>query len=536
MKSFKFEDPLVLLAVVILPIVIFLSVIGLIAFEKAVANKTEYVTILSTNDVHGRLEPFSYRNKKGLVGGIARRAALIERIENSNKNVITMDAGDIAQGTLFYNAFSGIPDVNLMHEAGYDIATLGNHEFDKGLKNVKNILKQAKIPFVCANIRFTKDHELQSLVKPYIIESEHGLKIAVIGLIAPNLKTLVNNLKDVEVLDPVETTREMVKQVNSNVDMIIVLSHMGIYQDIKLAEKVPEIDVIVGGHTHTLLKHPKVFNKTGDKTLVIQDGEFGVNLSRLDVSIKHKKLQNYYYSLIPVNKEIVADSHIKSEVAVLAQKLDKYKNYKVGEIAFTIGEKGEQIKSHLLKAGSLLTEAVKYRFPDVDIVLQNSGGIRLQKCIGPGIVSLADILDLYPFENSVVIFDLKGKDLKSVLETSSRKYPYGNEGFLQSLGLEYTINSTKVHQVLSSDGTKIIKKGQRVSNIKINGKPLENDKYYKIAVNDYMFNGGNGYSQFKKAVNTNKTGVMIQDLVINYIKKNSPVSVQVKDKINISKR
>ncbi len=533
MKDSKLENPLVVLTVVILPMIILLSLAGLIYFEKAIVNKTQYITILNTNDVHGRLEPFSYKNKKGLVGGLARRAALIKSIEGSNKNVITVDSGDFAQGTLFFNLFSGIPDVKLMKEAGYNIATLGNHEFDKGLKGVKNILEHAKYPFVCANIRFTKDQELQSLVKPYIIESEHGLKIAVIGLIAPDLKTLVNNLKNVEVLDPVKTTRNIVKEVNSRADLIMVLSHMGISKDIILAEKVPEIDVIVGGHSHTLLKHPKIFNKTGDKTLVIQDGEFGVNLGRLDISIKNKVIQNYYYNLIPVNGEIIGDTNIKNEIKVLSKKIEKYKNEKVGELAFTIGKKGEHINSELLKAGSLLTEAIKHQFPDVDIVLQNSGGIRIQKRINPGMISLADILSLYPFKNSVVIFELKGKDLKSVLETSSRKYPYENEGFLQSLGLEYTIDPAKAHQVLSNDGTKIIKKGQRVSNIKINGKPLENDKYYKIALNDYVFNGGNGYSQFKKAVNVNKTGMMIQDLVVNYIKKNSPVSAEVKDKINL---
>lgn len=528
MKKYTYRGSILIIIVIVL-----LSFGGYSYYEENFADRTEYITILHTNDVHGRLEPFMYKDKKELVGGMARRATLIKSIEMSNNNVITVDAGDFAQGTLFFNLFEGIPDVKLMHQAGYDVVTLGNHEFDKGLAATKAMLKQSKIRFITANIRFSSDKELQKIVKPYILEDYNGVKVAIIGLIAKNLKTLVNKLEGVEVLDPVEITKEIVQKINSRADLIVVISHMGVNDDINLAENIPEIDVIIGGHSHTLIKQPKVFHKKTDKTLLLQGGEFGVQLGRLDISVKNKEIQHYYYNLIPVNYDIKADSEIQKEINLLSEQIKKFKSEKAGELLTAIGEEKKNVRKALLKQGSLVTDAIKYSFPDVDIVLQNAGGVRLNRVIRPGPVSFADILELYPFENTVVLLELKGSDLKSVLETSSRLYPGSNGGFLQSRGLEYTINTAKPAQILSDNGSKIIKEGSRVSGIKIKGEPLQSNKLYKIAINDYMYNGGNGYSQFKRGTNVIDTGVLVQDAIVAFLREKSPVSLEVRDKIHI---
>lgn len=494
-----------------------------------------YITILHTNDVHGRLEPFKYKDGKELVGGLARRAGLISAIEAANKNVITLDAGDFAQGTMFYNLFGGEPDVSMMHTAGYDAGTLGNHEFDKGLHNLKNIIKSSAYPFVAANIRFTNDTELQSLVKPYIIRNQHGLKTAIIGLVPKELKTLVNVSEGIEVLDPIETTRKIVEEVNPKVGLIIVVAHQGLEEDIKLAESVPEIDVIVGGHSHTLLRKPKVLNMTGDKTVIVQTGEFGQYVGRLDLKVRGKKIWDYYYQLIPVNNDAPYNStnkKISERISEYAEKVRDYGKESAGQLAITIGNEGEKVKTELTVTGGLVTEAIKHRFPQVDVVLQNSGGIRLRRTVGPGEITVADVMELYPFENQIVILELKGSDLKSVLEHSARVYPRPNDAFLQSVGLEYTIDSAKTSQKLSDDGLTILSEGNRVLDVKIGGVPLDNDKYYKVAVNDYIYNGGNGFSQFKNAANVTNTGLLVYDVICDYVKQNSPVSVEVKDKIN----
>ncbi len=509
-------------------IIIFISAGGLVYYEINSENKAEYLTILHTNDVHGRLEPIEYKDHKGLVGGIARRAKIIKDIKNTNNNVMVVDAGDFAQGTLFFNFFDGIPDAKLMNQIGYDVAIPGNHEFDKKLDTAKKIIKNAEFPFVCANIAFTEDEELQKLIRPYIIKNYNGLKVAVSGILTEDLKTLVNNLDGVEVFNATDTAKNIVEELSSKADLIIFLTHMGSSKDIQLAKNVDGIDVIIGGHTHTLFQQPEIVNNT----LILQAGEFGVYVGKLDLEISGNKIKDHSYRLIPVDDSVKADETIEEKVKILSQKLDKYRKEKIGEIDFTIGE-NRNIRATLQKEGALVVNSIKNAFPDTDIVLQNSGGIRLQKVIEPGDISVANILTLFPFENTVVTLELKGSDLKSVLETSSRTYPQRNGGFLQSLGLEYVIDTDKTNQILSRDGSKIEREGNRVSDIKINGQPLKEDKYYKIAINDYMFNGGNGYSQFKNGINPINTGVKVQDLIIEYIKQNSPVSIEIKDKIKV---
>lgn len=490
------------------------------------------LTILHTNDVHGRLKSFDY-DKKSDVGGFSARAKLIAKFKSENKNLLVLDAGDIAQGTLFFKYFNGVPDVKFMSKVGYDAVEPGNHEFDKGLPVLKKMVESASFPFVCSNIKFSNNPELQKEIKPYIIKDYKDFKVAIIGVISPDLKTLVNNSDCIEALNPVETVKKAVKELDSKVDLIIVLSHEGVAEDIKLAKAVPEINVIVGGHSHTFLKTPeKIYNDGGKSTLIVQDGEFGVDLGYLDLKFENKKLINYDYGLIPVNgKE--KDVYFVKKIAELSKKIDFRAVQKIGVIKKPLEIKSFDTKRRLTKSGQLVAEAIKAKFPEVDAVVQNAGGIRGNKEITSGFLTKADVFELYPFENTVIIAEIKGSEVKSILETSSRFLPEGSDAFLQSSGLEYTVNTKESPQILSGDGSCILKEGNRVSDIKIAGRPLLPDKYYKIAVNDFIFNGGNGYSQFKNSKNARKTGIFVQDSIIDFIKKNSPFSIEVEDKIHL---
>ena len=538
-------------------LIIIFSFLAVFCFNTgySLAEAAHNLTIIHTNDVHGRLKPVDYDNKQD-VGGFAARAKLIKKIKSQNKNVLVLDAGDIAQGTLFFKFFNGVPDVKLMSEVGYDAAELGNHEFDKGLSGVEKMVESAKFPFLCANIRFLNNFELQNKIKPYIIKDYNGFKVAIIGIIANDLKTLISDSQNLEVLDSIETTKNIVKEINSKVDLIVVLSHSGFEEDIKLAKAVPEVDVIVGGHSHTFLKQPyRVFHgktstlRSGSEnlkdglhekpgledlnsfTLIVQDGEFGINLGDLDLKFENKNIEKYNYNLILVDGTD-KDRVFEKKIAKLYRKIYLQSNQKIGEIKISF-EGEPSTRKQLNKYGALINKAIKDKCPEAEIVFLNGGGIRSKKPWKAGAITLADVFEVYPFENLIVVADVKGSDLKSVLETSSRYFPESNAGLLQSLGLEYNVNTKENPQILSEDGLKIIKEGNKVSNIKINGKPLENDKYYKIAMNDFIFNGGNCYSQFKNAKNVRKTNIFVQNAIIDYIKKNSPVSVEVEDKINL---
>ena len=513
-------------------LIIIFSFLAVFCFNTgySLAEAAHNLTIIHTNDVHGRLKPVDYDNKQD-VGGFAARAKLIKKIKSQNKNVLVLDAGDIAQGTLFFKFFDGVPDMKLMSEVGYDAAELGNHEFDKGISGVEKIVESAKFPFLCANIRFLNDSELQKKVKPYIIKDYNGFKVAIIGIIANDLKTLISSSQNLEVLDSVEITKNIVKEINSKVDLIVVLSHSGFEEDIKIAKAVPEINVIVGGHSHTFLKKPYQVFHGKTSTLIVQDGEFGINLGDLDLKFENKNIEKYNYNSILVDGTD-KDRFFEKKIAKLYRKIYLQSNQKIGEIKVSF-EGEPSTRKQLNKYGALINHSIKEKCPEAEIVFLNGGGIRSKKPWKAGDINLADVFEVYPFENLIVVADVKGSDLKSVLETSSRYFPESNAGLLQSLGLEYNVNTKENPQILSEDGLKIIKEGNKVSNIKINGKPLENDKYYKIAMNDFIFNGGNCYSQFKNAKNVRKTNIFVQNAIIDYIKKNSPVSVEVEDKINL---
>lgn len=498
--------------------------------------ETYSLKILHTNDVHGRLEPIDYKDKTN-VGGFAARAKLIKDFKSQKENVLVLDAGDFGQGTLFFKYFDGIPDIKFMQEAGYDAVELGNHEFDKGLGILKKITDTSQLPVLCSNVKFLNNPKLQEKVKPYIIKDYNGFKVGIIGVVAEDLKTLVNNSESFEVYSPIETVDNIVKQIRPQVDLIVVLSHIshvGLDEDIKLAKAVPEIDLIVCGHSHTFLEQEQPLNVcyNGDSTLIVQDGEFGVNLGELNLKIQDKKIKEYNYRYILVNGSDT-DKDFARKISKLSRIVNSQSNQKIGSVNAVIDVVKDNPRKGLTTAGVLVNKSIKAKVPDADIILQNAGGLRGSRHTEAGIITNGDIFELYPFDSTICSAEVKGSDIKSVLETSSRFLPDASGGFLQSLGLEYTVDTKKPSQVLSKDGSQILKEGERVSGIKINGKPIQLDKYYKVVMNDYTLKGGDGYSQLKNAKNIIKTGISIQTSIIDFIKKNSPVNIIVEDKINL---
>lgn len=253
------------------------------------------LTILHTNDMHSFIEPFPDDGRKyGGLGGMARRAALIEKVRNEEKHVLLLDAGDIFQGTPYFNVFKGEVEFKLMSKMKYDAATLGNHDFDNGLQGLKDQLEHAEFPFLSANYNFSKTI-LANTFAPYKIFEKGNIRVGVFGL-GIALEGLVNKqlYKETLYISPIEIAKEMVSELkNKECDLIICLSHLGYeYQsdmvsDVKLAEKVSGIDLIIGGHTHTFMAEPKtVLNPDMEPVLINQVGWAGINIGRIDYNFQ----------------------------------------------------------------------------------------------------------------------------------------------------------------------------------------------------------------------------------------------------------
>ena len=271
-----------------------LLTIGGVSLQSFSEDTTKKITILHTNDVHSHIDPFeSNHYKYPNLGGIARRSTLIQSIRNENPHTLLLDAGDMFQGTPYFNFYGGELEFKLMSMLKYDAATIGNHDFDNGVDGLLAQLPHAKFDILSANYDF-KNTVLNSHIKPYKIFVKNDLKVGVFGL-GIELKGLVdpNMYKETVYNDPIETANEITRILNEDekCDLIICLSHLGYdyskdqqkISDLELAAKTKNIDLIIGGHTHTFLPKPTVIkNIVGENVLVNQVGCFGLNLGRID--------------------------------------------------------------------------------------------------------------------------------------------------------------------------------------------------------------------------------------------------------------
>lgn len=285
---------------------------------SAEAAQTIQLTILHTNDQHSRIDPLPDDGRKyGGMGGMARRATLIEQIRQQEANVLLLDAGDIWQGTPYFNFFNGEVEFKLMSRMQYDAATLGNHDFDNGLKGLERQLPHAGFPFLVANYDF-KNTILKDRFQPYKVFEKQGLRIGVFGL-GIELEGLVgkNNFEQTLYHDPVAVAREMVQELRQSqkCDLLVCLSHLG-YQynngkidDVTLAREVAGIDLIIGGHTHTFLDKPEVvLHNSGHQTLINQVGWSGIFLGRIDFSFNRKTKEKtaMHAAVLPVNSPVTS--------------------------------------------------------------------------------------------------------------------------------------------------------------------------------------------------------------------------------------
>ncbi|MDD2475015.1 MAG: metallophosphoesterase [Dysgonamonadaceae bacterium] len=255
--------------------------------------QAQELIIIHTNDTHSRIEPLPDTDKYNPdLGGVVRRAAYIEKMRKEHENVLLFDAGDFVQGTPYFNMFKGDVEVEAMNILNYDAVTLGNHEFDYGMDVLTNIVKKAKFPIVCTNYDFSQT-EIASYIKPYHIIYKNGVKIGILGANINPVGLIASTHYDgMKFLSPIETankTAEMLRK-EQNCDVVICLSHLGYRNELELAEKSHNIDIIIGGHSHTFMTKP-VYRKNldGNEVLVFQTSGRGAYVGRIDVKLQKTK-------------------------------------------------------------------------------------------------------------------------------------------------------------------------------------------------------------------------------------------------------
>lgn len=289
-----------------------------LSFATRILHSDKKITIVHTNDQHSRIDPFpATYTKNPNQGGFARRATLIDAIRKQESHVLLLDSGDVFQGTPYFNFFGGELEFKLMSTMGYEASTMGNHEFDNGLEGFKKQLPHAKFDFLCSNYDFSNTL-LEGLTKDYKIIKKGGIKIGLFGL-GVELAGLVEkkNYLETKYLDPIEIAQDRARMLKKEkrCDLVICLSHIGYKYpnfpdkicDVKLCQQTSNIDLILGGHTHTFFKEPeKYLNKEGKVVLLNQVGWAGLLLGRIDfLFTQDNMLKEIAYQTIPVKNYTV---------------------------------------------------------------------------------------------------------------------------------------------------------------------------------------------------------------------------------------
>ncbi len=269
-----------------------------LSFFLSLFSQEKELIILHTSDTHSRIEPIDSNSSDRYagMGGVIRRAAYINEKRVEDPDLLLFDCGDFSQGTPYYNFFKGEIEIQMMNEMGYTAATIGNHEFDFGIENMARLFRMANFPIVCINYE-VKNTPLEGLVKPYLVLERKGLKIGVFG-VAPILEGLVQteHYKGIEFHDPIPLANAVAKKLKKEekCDLVICLSHLGLYpsalnrlSDEYLVQNTQNIDLVLGGHSHSLLKEPKIFlNQAGEGIPVMHIGSKGVFVGELIYKIK----------------------------------------------------------------------------------------------------------------------------------------------------------------------------------------------------------------------------------------------------------
>jgi 5'-nucleotidase len=505
------------------------------AAPVALAQGPYTLTILHTNDTHAHYEPFEPFGEP-VQGGVARRATVIERIRNEKDNVLLVDAGDAFQGTLFFNKWQGEAASHFMNELGYQAMTVGNHEFDVGPGTLGSFVRAAEFPVVSSNLDVSNEPELAGNIKEHVVLDVGGERIGIIGLTTPDTTFISSPGSNVVFEDPEQAAQDAIKALtDQGVNKIVALTHMGYTEDLDLATTLEGIDVIVGGHSHTLLgpegegAYPTVVKgRGGDTVLVVSAQDWGRYLGNLQVTFDAEgRIQSYTGDPVFISEDITPDSEIEAQVNRFAQPIAELKSQVVGEAAVDLVGERQQVRTGETNLGNLIADAMLWQTQgqQTQIAIQNGGGIRAS--IPEGAVTMGQVLEVLPFGNQIATFGLKGEYVWDALENGVALVEDVKGQFPQVAGLRFTYDPAQPS-------------GSRVTSVEVKQAdgtyaPIEMDTIYQVASNNFMRGGGDNYAMFAEhAIDPYDEGAVLADAVADYIQENSPVSPEAEGRIRVA--
>ena len=448
-----------------------------IAAQKT-ADCTVRVTLLQVNDVY-QFAPV----EGGKRGGLARVSALRRKIMAESPHTLFLLAGDTISPSVESITYKGRQMIDAWNVSELDYATFGNHEFDFGPDVLRERMSESRFKWLAANVVDKKSGKTFADTPEFIIREFEGVKIGIFGLTLPETKTTSKPGPDVDILDPCTTATHVVPLIRARgAQVVIALTHLSMQEDKQLA-RCSGVDVIIGGHEHTLLEsmagHAPIFKMTADAR----------ELGRIDLNISKTtgQLQSIDWEVIPVTDQLPSDPNfasLDSKYGSLLRELEQG----VGHTDVELDARSALGRTRETNIGDFVADAFRAA-TGADVAIMNGGSIRADEVIKPGDLARRDVLSLLPFKNRVVKLEITGATLRAALEHGvARSAEDAEPGrFPQVSGIRYVFDAGR-------------KPGSRITSVTLNGKPLDDRKTYTLATTDYVaLDGGDGYDMFKSA-------------------------------------
>ena len=480
---------------------LFLGALGTLPLARLAEGAAAHrLTILHMNDFHARHEPVDARalgcaaDRPACFGGAAHLASAIAAERGTaladGRQVLLVDAGDQFQGSLFYTAWKGEVELAVMHALGTEAMAVGNHEFDHGPANLARFVRAAAFPVLSANIDATADPDLRGLLRPHAMIDKGSLRIGLVGLTTLQTEIGSSPGPHVRFSDPAAALARSAAALRAEgARLVIALSHLGLDIDMTLAGRVPGVDVVVGGHTHTLLSdsepgaagpaHIAVGGPAG-RAVVVQAAAYGRYLGRLDIDIAEDgTILAYGGDCRHVALSLPEEPRVAAIIAHYAAQLDGVRRRVVGRAEAPVGNTTCRIGECAL--GSFIADAMLAAVQGAEVALMNAGGIRTG--LPGGALTLGDVLTMLPFGNAVATLHLSGADLQAAIANGLARMGAG--AFPQVAGLRITWNPLAPPEA-------------RLLALEVGGAagyaPIDPARLYRVVTNNFLRGGGDGYT------------------------------------------
>ena len=484
------------------------------------------LTILHTNDIHSRIESInkydSTCDAEGeaegkCFGGVARIKTKMDelRTQLDNQNVLVLDAGDPFQGSLFYTTYKGEAEAEFMEQIGYDAMAVGNHEFDDGPEGLSKFVDAVSFPVVSGNIDVSGEKSLNGKLQDHLVLEVGGEKIGIVSALATDTVDTSSPGDNVVFEDEIAALKADVAELEAaGVKMIIALNHVGLSRDLEIAEAVPGIDAVIGGHSHTLMSNEAegalAYPAMVGTTPVAQAYAYSKYIGQLTLTFDDDgNVTAAEGEPVLLDASVTPDEKMIARIAEMGAPIEEMKKRVVATSSDVIDGNREVCRVAECPMGNLVADAMLDRVKDqgVTIAIQNGGGLRAS--IDSGEVTMGEVLTVLPFQNTLATFQVSGQTIVDALENGVSQVEEVKGRFPQVAGLKFTWDPTVAANEGRIQEVMVMKDGDYA--------PIDPAATYAVATNNYVRNGGDGYKMFKDAEKAYDYGPDLADVTAEFM-------------------